>query len=153
MQDRSIRPTMKTVWAAYLFAAALVGVTGWLWYRYAGDYPLWGAAPVLIVFIPPIRMHLKRMLISLHLHDGHLTVERGFFSRARRTLDIAKIQDVTVNRSFWQRVLGTGDLRLESAGESGAVEIANVDKPREIADEILAESKRLLDERRPHQTF
>jgi uncharacterized membrane protein YdbT with pleckstrin-like domain len=153
MQDRSIRPTMKTVWMAYIFAAALCGVTAWLWYRFANDYPIWGAAPVLIVFIAPIRMHLRRMLIGLHLHDGHLTVERGFFSRTRRTLDIAKIQDVTVSRTLWQRILGTGDLRLESAGESGAVAIANVDQPREIADEILAESKRLLDERRPHQTF
>jgi uncharacterized membrane protein YdbT with pleckstrin-like domain len=153
MQDRSIRPTMKTVWVGYFFAAALVGVIAWLWYRYASDYPIWGAAPALVLFIAPIRMHLKRFLIGLHLHDGHLTVERGFFSRTRRTLDIAKIQDVTVSRTFWQRMLGTGDLRLESAGESGAVEIANVDKPKEIADEILAESKRLLDERRPHQTF
>ncbi len=144
---------MKTVWMAYILAAALCGVTVWLWNRYASDYPIWSVAPVLIVFILPIRMHLKRMLIGLHLYDGHLTVERGFFSRTRRTLDIAKIQDVTVSRTLWQRMLGTGDLRLESAGESGAVAIANVDSPREIADEILAESKRLLDERRPPQTF
>ena len=143
---------MKTVWMAYIFAAALCGATVWFWYRFGSEHPIWVVAPVLIVFIVPIRMHLKRMLIGLHLHDGHLTVERGFFSRTRRTLDIAKIQDVTVSRTLWQRILGTGDLRLESAGESGAVEISNVDKPREIADEVLAESKRLLDERRP-QTF
>jgi hypothetical protein len=33
-------------------------------------------------------------------------------------------------------------LRLESAGESGAMGIANVDQPREIADFILESSKK-----------
>ena len=55
---------------------------------------------------------------------------------------MAKIQDVTVRQTFGQRLLGVGDLMLESAGESGAMSIENLDRPRELADAIIAGSKR-----------
>ncbi len=71
-----------------------------------------------------------------------LTLETGLFSRTRRTVDMAKIQDVTVQQSFGQRLLGVGDLMLESAGESGAIGIRNLDQPRVIADAIIAGSRR-----------
>jgi uncharacterized membrane protein YdbT with pleckstrin-like domain len=78
----------------------------------------------------------------MRFHDDHLTVETGFLSRTRRTVDMAKIQDVTVRQTLGQRILGVGNLMLESAGESGAIAIANLDSPREIADQILESSRR-----------
>jgi hypothetical protein len=55
---------------------------------------------------------------------------------------MAKVQDVTVRQTFGQRILGVGDLMLESAGESGRMAILNVDSPRDLADTIIAGSKR-----------
>jgi hypothetical protein len=39
-------------------------------------------------------------------------------------------------------MLGVGDLILETAGESGRIGISNLDQPRNIADAIIAGSKR-----------
>jgi uncharacterized membrane protein YdbT with pleckstrin-like domain len=142
MEDRTIRPSMKTVWAAYLLAAAVVATGIWAYLQYAQDKPQWLPAIPLILFLAPLRMHLKRRLITLRLHDDHLTIETGFFSRTRRTVDVAKIQDVTVRQTLGQRILGTGDLMLESAGERSAMAIQNLDHPRRIADTIIAASKR-----------
>jgi uncharacterized membrane protein YdbT with pleckstrin-like domain len=86
-------------------------------------------------------MHLKRRSVTLRFHDGHLTLENGYLSRTRRTVDLAKIQDVTVRQTIGQRLMGVGDLMLESAGESGAMGISNLDRPREIADAIIEGSK------------
>jgi membrane protein YdbS with pleckstrin-like domain len=133
---------MKTVWAAYAFATLVVLAGIWAYFEYKPDWPAWVPAILLIVLLPPINMHLKRRLITLCLHDDQLTIETGFLSRTRRTVDMAKIQDVTVRQTPGQRILGVGDLMLESAGESGAMAIGNLDSPREIADEILASSKR-----------
>jgi len=55
---------------------------------------------------------------------------------------MAKIQDVTVRQTFGQRLMGVGDIMLESAGESGGMAMRNLDGPRELADEIIAGSKR-----------
>jgi uncharacterized membrane protein YdbT with pleckstrin-like domain len=141
MEDRTIRPSMKTVWAAYLLAFMVIGVAIWAYSAYAQDQYPWLMAIPLIVLLIPIRMHMRRRLVSMRLHDNHLTLESGFFSRTRRTVDMAKIQDVTVKQSFGQRLLGVGDLMLESAGEAGAMGIRNLDRPREIADAIIAGSK------------
>ena len=142
MEDRIIRPSMKTAGAAYVvaFIVFLAGV--WCWYRYAGDEPAWLMALPLAAFLVPLRMQMRLRFTSLRLHDDHLTVESGFLSRTRRTVDMAKIQDVTVSQTLGQRLLGTGDLRLESAGESGAMGIRNVDHARELADRILEAAKR-----------
>jgi uncharacterized membrane protein YdbT with pleckstrin-like domain len=142
-KDDVIRPSMKGVWAAYLFAFIVFGAGVWAYYKYAQDKPAWLMALPLVAFLPPLRMHLRRRTISMRLHEGHLTIESGFLSRTRRTVDMAKIQDVTVSQTLGQRLMGVGDLRLESAGESGAMGIANVDRPRKIADTILAGANRL----------
>lgn len=142
MADRTIRPSMKTVWAAYVFAILVIAVGVWAYYTFAPDRPPWLMAIPCVLLLPPLRMQLKRRLITLRLQDDHLTLETGFFSRTRRTFDMAKVQDVTVRQSFGQRLLGVGDLMLETAGESGRIAILNVDGPREIADAIIAGSKR-----------
>src|SRR5580700_4125848 len=142
MEDRTLHPSMKTVWAAYGLAIVVILAGIWAYFKYEPDWPAWAPAILLIVLLPPIRMHLKRRLITLRLHDEHLTLETGFLSRTRRTVDMAKIQDVTVRQSLGQRLLGVGDLMLESAGESGRMAVANLDSPRDIADVILESSKR-----------
>ena len=133
---------MKTVRAAYGFAVLVVIAGFWLYFTYGENQPRWLLAIPWIAFLPPLKMHITRRLVTLRLQDDHLILETGFFSRTRRTVDTAKIQDVTVRQSFGQRILGTGDLMLESAGESGAMGIPNLDRPHEIADAIIQSSKR-----------
>jgi uncharacterized membrane protein YdbT with pleckstrin-like domain len=142
MEDATIHPSMKTVWAAYLLALAVILAGMWALYKYAQDQPGWLYAIPFVALLPPLKMHLKRRLVTLRFHDDHLTLEAGFFSRTRRTVDMVKIQDVTVQQTLGQRLLGVGDLRLETAGESGSIAIANLDRPREIADAIINTSKK-----------
>jgi uncharacterized membrane protein YdbT with pleckstrin-like domain len=134
---------MKTVWAAYALAIIVVIAAIWALYTYEPDWPHWVLALPLVALLPPLKMHLSRRLLTLRFHDDHLTIESGFFSRVRRTIDTAKIQDVTVKQTLGQRILGVGDISLESAGEHSAIYIANLDRPRTIADAILHSAKRV----------
>ena len=142
MEDCTLHPSMKSIWAAYLFtgAVALAGV--WAIHHYADDPQNWLYALPLLLLLFPLNAQLQRSMVTLRIHDGHLTLESGFLSRTRRTIDMAKIQDVTVAQTIGQRIMGTGNLMLESAGESGAMGIANLDSPREIADAIIRSSKK-----------
>ena len=141
MEDRTIHPSMKTVWLAYVLAFMVFGAGIWLYNTYGRDQPSWLMALPLIVFVVPLKMHFSRRLITLRLQDHHLTLENGMFSRTRRTVDMAKIQDVTVNQTFGQRLMGIGDLVLEDSGQRGGMVIRNVDDPRQLADIIVASSK------------
>ncbi len=142
MEDCTLHPSMKSVRAAYVFAIAVALAGMWAIYEYATDQPRWLYLIPAIVLLFPLKMHLKRRVVTLRFHDDHLTLETGFFSRTRRTVDMAKIQDVTVQQTFGQRLMGVGDLMLESAGESGAMGMRNLDRPRELADAIIASSKK-----------
>jgi uncharacterized membrane protein YdbT with pleckstrin-like domain len=141
----TIRPSMKTVWAAYALAIIVIAAGFWAYFQYADDKPRWLLAIPFIALLPPFKMHMARRLVSLRFQDDHLILETGFLSRTRRTVDTAKIQDVTVKQTLGQRLLGVGDLFLESAGESGRMAIGNLDRPRDIADAIINSSKRAPD--------
>lgn len=132
---------MKTVRMAYIVAIVVMIAAMWAIFTYANTEPAWLYALPLIALLPPLKMQLNRRLVTLRLHSEHLTLETGLVSRTRRTVDMAKIQDVTVTQTLGQRILNTGDLTLESAGERGAMGIRNLDRPRVIADAILNSSK------------
>lgn len=138
----TLRPSMKIIVAADVVASAIAIAGAWAIYRYAKDAPAWLPAIPFVVLLAPLRMHLRRLAVTLRFHDDHLTLETGMLSRVRRTVDMAKIQDVTVRQTLGQRLLNVGDLMLESAGESGAMSIRNLDRPRAIADAILASSRK-----------
>ena len=142
MEDAIIRPSMKSVWAAYILAIAILVAGIWAVYQYAQEQPPWLYFLPFLVLLPPLKMHLQRRLVKLRFQDDHLTLETGLFSRTRRTVDMAKIQDVTVQQTFGQRIMNVGDLMLESAGESGSMGIKNLDRPRAIADAIINSSKK-----------
>jgi uncharacterized membrane protein YdbT with pleckstrin-like domain len=141
MEGAILRPSMKTVWFAYVLAGAAFLAGEWTVFHFGASGPAWLYAIPLVVFLPPLKMHWGRSLITLRLQNDHLTLETGFLSRTRRTVDMAKIQDVTVSQTLTQRILGTGDLMLESAGESGRMSIRNLNRPRTIADAIINSSK------------
>jgi len=147
MVNRTLRPSMKVVWATYLLAAIVFFAALWALYHYQYAHRPWMYALPVIVFFPPLRMQLRRLLVTLRLDGDHLTLESGFLSRTRRTVDMAKIQDVTVRQSVGQRLLGTGDLTLETAGEAGALSVRNIDSPRAVADQIIATSKQAANAR------
>ncbi len=56
--------------------------------------------------------------------DGEvLRVNEGVLRRNHRALDVARIQQVEVDRTFVQRLLGLAALRVETAGSSSEVEV------------------------------
>jgi putative membrane protein len=56
--------------------------------------------------------------------DGEvLRVAEGVLSRNQRSLDVARIQQVEIDRSWLQRTVGLASLRVETAGSSSEVEV------------------------------
>jgi putative membrane protein len=56
--------------------------------------------------------------------DGEvIRVEEGVLSRNRRTIDVARVQQVEIDRSLVQRSFGLAALRVETAGSATEVEV------------------------------
>lgn len=144
MSEKSvIRQSLKMVAASYVVTLLVLGAAAYGLYEYAGEPPkLWHLAALLLLFIP-IKQHISARLLSVTIDEDHLTLEEGILSRTRRTVDLGKVQDVTATQSIWERLLGTGDLTVETAGERSSIFVENINQPRKVADLILERSRQL----------
>jgi len=147
-EERVIRPSLKLVIASYVTTVLILGAAAYGAYGYRNDIPFspWHLLALILLLIP-IRKHIKTRLVTLKVDTDHLTLEAGLFSRTRRTIDLSKVQDVTVRQTLGERILGIGDLTLETAGERSGIVMQAIDRPRAIADLILQRSRELMRQR------
>lgn len=99
------------------------------------------AGPLLLVAALVVAGALRVLSWSRHTYEltGDRIVERrGVLARSERALELARIQQVDVNRSVLDRIVGTAELRLETASDGGDSEIS-----LKVVDE--AEADRLRD--------
>ncbi len=66
----------------------------------------------------------------------------GVFNQTTVSTGLERIQDVHYIRTFWDRVIGTGSLEVESAAEGGPVYIGFIRKDQEFRDAVHARNRR-----------
>ncbi len=62
---------------------------------------------------------------------------RGVFSQVTVSTGLERIQDVQYVRTFWDRIIGTGSLEVESASEGEPVRIGFVRQDAEFRDALM----------------
>jgi uncharacterized membrane protein YdbT with pleckstrin-like domain len=75
------------------------------------------------------------------LAGDKLRYESGALSKTTRTIQVSKVQDVRVDQSLLQRLIGTGNLSIETAGETSRLTVENIDDPGAVADAITEASQ------------
>jgi uncharacterized membrane protein YdbT with pleckstrin-like domain len=61
---------------------------------------------------------------------------RGLIAKSGIEIPLDKINTVFFNQTIFERMLGAGDLRIESAGESGSETFSDIRKPSLVQNEI-----------------
>ena len=143
MADRVIRPSMKRIKAGYVLALVVIigAVVAYAWYLDPDKYPWWVPAISAIVLLLPIRAHIRRQLVKVTISGDKLRYDLGLLSKTTRNIQLSKVQDVRVDQSLGQRMLGVGNISIETSGEASRLMVANIDSPHAVADEIIAASQ------------
>ncbi len=140
----SISPTLMFVKTGYVLAAlgALLLVAMFSAFT---SLSTWVAVLFgLLLFLVPAFYHVKQKLVRYTLTDSKLEIDEGLISRNTRSVPIRRIQDVTVSSTVLQRLLGFGDLMIDNASdEGGKVVLKNIDRPKQYADVLLRQMRRL----------
>jgi membrane protein YdbS with pleckstrin-like domain len=141
-----VRQSLKGVKTAYALVAILAVAIAAYW-RSASDLPdvPWWAPmlfPAALLLLTAIR-HLRRRTTSLDVEGDRLRYESGLFSKSSRIMELVKVQDVRFDQSVGQRMFNTGDLSLETAGDSSRIVMPSIDRPKEVAEHILEMSRQL----------
>jgi len=97
-------------------------------------------APAFL-FLIVVSRHLEKLRMKLEVLGDRLRFQSGFLSQTTRTMELVKVQDVRVDQTLGQRMVGIGDLSFETAGESSRIVMKSIDRPQLAADHILELAK------------
>ena len=139
MADLVFQPTKKWIrvqyWIVFLLCCIAVG----FWVNKFQDSPrtAWLLILPALLFFFPVRAHLRQRSTKVTITGDKLRYEFGLLSTTERNIQISKVQDVRVDQSLGQRLIGIGNISIETAGETSRLTVENVDEPRALADHIL----------------
>ncbi len=134
----SINPAFYDVGMKYFYAVLLSTLaTAGIAY-YFKSY-LAAAIVVGVLLIRPIYHHIQRNHTVYTLTTVKVEFANGVFSKSSRNIPLRHIQDVSVNQTLKERVLGIGDIEIDSATIEGTMPMRSISDPRKYADLILNE--------------
>jgi len=132
----TIYPAFYEVANQYLIAILLsIVVTALIAYL---ELRLWIAlAFSAVCFIKPIYRHILNRHTVYKLTPTKIEIRSGLFSTKSRNIPLRHIQDVSVSETFGERLIGIGDVVIDSAAIEGKIFMRNIKNPRKYVDMIL----------------
>jgi membrane protein YdbS with pleckstrin-like domain len=120
--------------ASVLVAALVFGAVALL---IANDVLLLVAAAVLVA---ALGWFIIRYVVWSHTEfvvtTDRLISRTGVFNQSGVDIPLDRVNNVLFQRSFFERLIGSGDLEIESAGEQGSQHFSDIRKPLQVQNEI-----------------
>ena len=100
----------------------------------------WARIPFLVLVLVLLIWFLARIArwttTNLVVTSDRLIVRTGVIAKRGREIPLERINDIVVTQSLFERVLGAGDLMIESGGERGQESFHNCPRPPRVQNEI-----------------
>lgn len=132
----TIYPAFYEVGNQY-FVAILLSITATAIIAYF-NFPFWIAIVFAAAcFIKPIYRHIQNNHTVYRLTTTKIEIKSGLFSVKSRNIPLRHVQDVSVSETFKERLIGIGDVVIDSAAIEGKIIMRNIRNPRKYVDLIL----------------
>ncbi|MGA7097347.1 MAG: PH domain-containing protein [Acidimicrobiia bacterium] len=103
----------------------------------------WLILALVVAWFALIVKGVVRWWSTLHIVTNERLIHRaGLIAKKGKEIPLEVINDVTFNQAMWERVLGTGDLVIESAGEHGQTMYTDIPNPEGVQSLIYQERER-----------
>jgi uncharacterized membrane protein YdbT with pleckstrin-like domain len=77
---------------------------------------------LVLVVVPLLRWRSTHYVITTH----RLLFREGILARRGRDIGLSRITDVSYRQTLWERMINSGTLTIESAGEGGSTSLAKI---------------------------
>ncbi len=132
----SITPTFFEVLPSYLVAAVLSLIVTAAVALMDGNFWV-SLIAAAVFFIRPIVRHIKLKHTVYTLTTSKVEIRTGILSKSAQSIPLRHIQDVTVSETLKERLIGIGDVLIDSAALDRKMAMDNIKNPRKYADLIL----------------
>ncbi|MFP3883272.1 MAG: PH domain-containing protein [Actinomycetota bacterium] len=98
-----------------------------------GDISPWVFAALAVLVIALVAQGLIKWYNTMHVITNERLIYRaGFIAKHGTELPLEVIQNVAFNQTIFERVFGTGDLMIESAGTHGQTRYRDIPNPEGV---------------------
>jgi uncharacterized membrane protein YdbT with pleckstrin-like domain len=131
------KPALILLAGAGLGIGAVVVGSGWLYtgLKYASFVAMAVGALWLLLRL------LKWVTTNVVITSDRLIFRSGTFAKAGVEIPIDRVMNVNFKQTFWERMIGSGDLLIESGGEDGQERFSNVRRPESLQKLIMSRTR------------
>jgi uncharacterized membrane protein YdbT with pleckstrin-like domain len=134
-----VGPVVVTVLILAAEIALFVGV------KYVRHHaiPRWIAigAGVLLFVAYPVRAFIRWATSHFVVTNERIIHRQGLIAKTSMEVPLTRINDVRFHQSILERIVGAGDLLIESAGERGQEVFSDIRKPEDMQRTIYERAK------------
>ena len=93
-------------------------------------------ALVLVTLVWLLLRFLRWTTTNFVVTTDRLVFRLGVLSKQGREIPLERVNDITFHASLFERVIGAGDLVIESAGERGQQMFTDIPHPMQVQNEV-----------------
>jgi uncharacterized membrane protein YdbT with pleckstrin-like domain len=91
---------------------------------------------VLVALVRFVRRYARWATTNIVLTTDRLILRSGVFAKSGREIPLERINDLAYHQGVFERIIGAGDLAVESAGERGQEVLRKVPGPERVQQAI-----------------
>jgi len=125
----SFRPHWKLLFIPFVWFVGLIAVFGATTWFVTGLWWVWLVIVVALAAYLVIRPLVNWWFTRYVLTTERLVTRVGLIAQSGVEIPLERITNVNFSQSVFERMLGAGDLLIESAGSSGQSKFSNIPRP------------------------
>ncbi|MDP4506667.1 PH domain-containing protein [Nonomuraea turcica] len=140
---RSFNPHWKRLIGPLLALILIAAASGAaLWFIPEWEFALYARIAVVVIalvlltiwsFVPYLQWKNTGYVLTTH----RFTISTGVLNKSTDEIPIAKVNTVSSDQTFAERLLGCGTLTVESAGERGEIVLRDIPKIQDVRTDIF----------------
>ncbi len=136
--QRAFRPHWKTLIIPIIWTILVIVASVLVWNLLPDGWPRWASLVALVAgWIGLAALPVTRWYYTLYvLTSERLIVRKGILARTGMEIPLEVVNDVGFSQSLFERLMGFGDVVIESAGELGQSRLSNIPHPQKFHSEL-----------------
>jgi uncharacterized membrane protein YdbT with pleckstrin-like domain len=97
------------------------------------NWGIWAIGAIILVWLILVARGFVRWFTTQHVITSERVIHRmGWISKQGKEIPLEVINDVAFQQRAWERIFGTGDLLIESAGTHGQTKYTDIPNPEAV---------------------